>query len=229
MGSEGFGPRVVFNIGGIPVSETVTVTWFIMALITIFCIVATHKMKKVPKGVQLIGEQFVKTITNMTITNMGEKNVGFAPYIGALFLFLALANIAGLVGLRPPTSDLNLTLCLSIITFLLTQFFGLKSKGLKGYIGGFFQPLPFLLPLNIVGELANPVSLAFRLFGNVVAGVIIMTLVYSGLASLFNLAVPIFQLGFPVALHVYFDLFSGLLQSFIFTMLTMVFISGAME
>lgn len=226
MGNEGFGPRVVFEIFGVQVSETVTVTWFVMFLMVLFCFFATRKMKKHPKGFQLAGELFVKTINGMTAQNMGEKNVGFAPYIGTLIMFLAIANLVGLIGLRPPTSDLNLTLCLSIITFMLTQFFGLKSKGPGGYIKGFFEPMPFLFPLNVVGELANPVSLGFRIFGNVVAGVIIMSLIYGALGSvLFG----IFSLGIPVPLHLYFDLFSGLLQSFIFTMLTMVFISGAME
>lgn len=226
MGNEGFGPRVVFELFGVQVTETVTVTWFVMLLMTIFCWLATRKLEKHPKGFQLIGETFVKLINDMTKSNMGEKNIGFAPFVGSLMLFLALANIIGLIGMRPPTSDLNLTLCLSITVFFLTQFFGLKSKGIGGYVKGFFEPMPFLLPLNIIGELANPISLGFRIFGNVVAGVIIMTLIYNGLgAMLFG----VFQLGIPVVLHGYFDLFSGLLQSFIFTMLSMVFISGAME
>ncbi len=226
MGDQGFGPRVAFEIFGLKVSETVTVTWFVMFLMALFCFFATRKMQKKPRGMQLIGEIFVKAINSMTATNMGEKNIAFAPYIGALIMFLAIANLAGLIGLRPPTSDLNATLCLSIITFVLTQFFGLKSKGIGGYVKGFFEPMPFLFPLNVVGELANPISLGFRIFGNVVAGFIIMSLIYGGLGSfLFG----VFQLGIPVPLHIYFDLFSGLLQSFIFTMLTMVFISGAME
>lgn len=226
MGNEGFGPRKAFEIFGLEVSETITVTWFVMFLMILFCYFATRNMQKKPKGFQLIGEIFVKTINQLTKQNMGEKNAGFAPYIGTLILFLAIANLVGLIGLRPPTSDLNLTLCLSIITFILTQFFGLKSKGIGGYVKGFFEPMPFLFPLNVVGELANPVSLGFRIFGNVVAGVIIMSLIYGALGSFLW---GLFTIGIPVPLHVYFDLFSGLLQSFIFTMLTMVFISGAME
>lgn len=233
MGSEGFGPRVVFTIGKIQVTESVTVTWFIMLLVLIFCFLATHNMKKIPRGFQLAGEQFVKLIESLTKQNMGEQNIGFAPFVGALILFLAIANIVGIFGLRPPTADLNVTLTLSFTTFFLTQFFGLKSKGLGGYLKGYLEPMAFLLPLNIIGELSNPVSLGFRLFGNMVAGFIIMSLVYGALASattaLLGIAFPIFQAGIPVALHAYFDIFSGLLQSFIFTMLTMVFISGAME
>lgn len=233
MGSEGFGPRIVFHIGDIPVSETVTVTWFIMGLLLLFSLLATRNLRREPRGFQIIVEEIVKVINNLTKQNMGEHNIGFAPFVGTLLLFIGISNIAGLFGLRPPTADLNTTMCLSITTFVLTQFFGLKSKGLANYSKGFLQPMPFLLPLNIIGELANPISLGFRLFGNIAAGIIIMTLLYGALGGftemLLGLAVPLFQAGVPAVLHIYFDLFAGLLQSFIFTMLTMVFISGAME
>lgn len=233
MGSEGFGPRIAFYIGDIPVSETVTVTWLIMGLLLIFSLVATRNLKREPKGLQLFVEEVVKGINGLTKQNMGEHNTVFAPYVGTLIIFIGISNIAGLFGFRPPTADLNTTMCLSITTFVLTQYFGLRSKGLVNYTKGFFQPMPFLLPLNIVGELANPVSLGFRLFGNIVAGVIIMSLLYGALGGftemLLGMAVPLLQTGVPAILHIYFDLFAGLLQSFIFTMLTMVFISGAME
>lgn len=233
MGTEGFGPRVAFYIGDIPVSETVTVTWLIMAILLVFSIIATRNLQKEAKGLQLVVETIVKVINNLTKQNMGEHNANFAPFVGTLLIFIGASNIIGLLGLRPPTADLNTTMCLSITTFVLTQYFGVRQKGLEGYSKGFLEPIPFLLPLNIIGELANPVSLGFRLFGNIVAGVIIMALLYGALGifteSLLGFAVPFLQAGVPAVLHVYFDMFSGLLQSFIFTMLTMVFISGAME
>lgn len=226
MGSEGFGPRVAFEIFGIQITETITVTWLVMALMTVFCVLATRKMRRTPRGIQLVGEIFVKTIEGLTSSNMGQKNIGFAPFIGALIMFLAIGNIVGILGLRPPTADLNTTMALSVTTFVLTQYFGLRAKGLGGYVKGYFEPIFLLFPLNVIGELSNPVSLGFRIFGNVLAGVIIMSLVYSGLGGILG---PVFQFAVPIPLHMYFDLFSGLLQSFIFTMLTMVFISGAME
>jgi F-type H+-transporting ATPase subunit a len=233
MGAEGFGPRVAFYIGDIPVSETVTVTWLIMALLLIFSVIATRNLQREAKGLQLVVETIVKVINNLTKQNMGDHNAYFAPFVGTLLLFIGLSNIIGLFGLRPPTADLNTTMCLSITTFVLTLFFGVKTKGLGGYSKGFLEPMPFLLPLNIIGELANPISLGFRLFGNIVAGVIIMALLYGALGAfteaLLGVAVPFLQAGVPAVLHVYFDMFAGLLQSFIFTMLTMVFISGAME
>ncbi len=114
----------------------------------------------------------------------------------------------------------------------MTHGFGIKSKGTGTYLKGFLEPFPALLPLNIIGELANPISLGFRLFGNIIGGLIIMNLLYGALAGLsgyLGIPLPIFQAGIPAVLHIYFDLFAGLLQSFIFTMLTMVFVSMAMD
>ncbi len=235
MGSEGFGPRIVFMIPGtdIPVSETVTVTWFIMAVIMILSILATRNLKRVPTGSQVVTEGIVTGVRKLTAQTMGEKNIGFAPYVGMLLFFLAFANLAGLIGLRPPTADVNTTMALALMTFFMTHFFGFKSKGLGSYLKGFLEPIPLLLPLNILGELANPISLSFRLFGNIVGGLIIMNLLYGALGGLtqmlLKISIPIFQLGIPAVLHIYFDLFAGLLQSFIFAMLTMVFVSMAMD
>lgn len=235
MSSEGFGPRVVFTIPGteILVSETVTVTWFIMAFIMILTIIATRKMEKVPKGSQVVTEAIVSGVTDLTSQTMGKKNIAFAPYVGMLLFFIAFSNLAGLVGLRPPTADVNTTMALAMMTFFMTHFFGCKSKGIFSYFKGFFEPFPLLFPLNIMGELANPISLSFRLFGNIIGGLIIMNLLYGALGGftemLLNISIPFFQVGIPAILHVYFDLFAGLLQSFIFAMLTMVFVSMSMD
>jgi len=230
---EGFGPRLIWQIGNIPISETVVVTWMIMAILIVFSIAVTRNFEKIPKGVQNVVEMLVDTMNKFTVQTMGEDKKGFSPYMGTLFIFLLVANLIGLLGFRPPTADVNTTFALSIITFLMTQFYGMKSKGIGTYLKGFFEPFVLLFPLNVLGELANPVSLAFRLFGNIVGGLIIMSLVYGGLTSLSGMIglgnIPIFQAGLPVALHAYFDIFSGVLQSFIFVMLSMVFVSSAMD
>ena len=174
-------------------------------------------------------EVFVDAIYNLTGSTMGEDKISFAPYIGTIILYLAFANLSGLVAVRPPTADLNTTLSLALMTFFLIHFNGLRRKGLKGYLKGFLEPFPMLLPINILGELATPISLSFRLFGNLVGGMIIMSLIYSALAAFSGGGIPFLQLGIPVVLHAYFDLFSGLLQTFIFAMLSMIFISGAMD
>lgn len=229
----GFGPRVVFTLpGGIPVTETVTVTWFIMIVLAIFSYFATKKLERVPNKLQSTVELLVESIYNLTKQTMGADKIGFAPYMGTLLIFLAIANIAGLFGLRPPTADVNTTLGLAIVTFFMIHIFGMKSKGVGTYLKGFLDPFPALLPLNIIGELATPISLGFRLFGNIVGGLIIMNLLYGALGALsgnLGIPLPIFQAGVPAVLHIYFDLFAGVLQSFIFTMLTMVFVAMAMD
>lgn len=232
----GFGPIIVFEdlfgIEGLTLSETTTTMWLIMIVLIGFSFFATRKLKKVPGKFQNFIEILVGSINNLVKQTMGEDKMGFAPYMGTLIIFLAIANIIGLLGLRPPTADVNTTMGLAIITFVMIHFFGAKSKGTGNYLKGFLEPMPFLLPLNVIGEIATPVSLSFRLFGNVVGGLIIMNLVYSALAALstkLGIGLPIFQVGIPAVLHVYFDLFAGILQSFIFTMLTMVFISIAMD
>ncbi len=218
----GYGPEVVDLFGsGLLISRTVITTWFIMAIIIVFSIIATRRLEKVPKGKQNFVELIVDGVNTLTKQTMGEKNKNFAPYIGTLLIFVAIANISGLFGLRPPTADVNTTMALSMMTFFMIQGFGVKSKGL-GYFKGFLEPFPALLPLNILGELANPISLGFRLFGNIVGGLIISSLLYSALG--WFALIPL-----PALVHVYLDLFAGLLQSFIFAMLTMVLVSMAMD
>jgi F-type H+-transporting ATPase subunit a len=219
-----FGPEIIWVLpigDGIAITQTVTTTWFIMGLLILGAFLLTRKMSLVPGKKQAVAEMLVDTIYGLTESTMGKKFSNFAPYVGTIILFIGVANISGLLGLRPPTADLNTTMGLSLMTFILIHFMGVKSKGLGGYLKGFLDPMPFLLPLNILGELATPISLSFRLFGNIVGGLIIMTLVYQALG---NFAVLV-----PAVLHAYFDMFAGLLQSFIFAMLTMVFVSLAAD
>ncbi|ABR46576.1 ATP synthase F0, A subunit [Alkaliphilus metalliredigens QYMF] len=229
----GFGPRIIFNIGNIPISETVVMTWFVMAVLFAFAFVATRRFERVPSGLQNVTEAIVDEMNGLTAQTMGADKKGFAPYMGTLFLFLLVSNILGIFGLRPPTADVNVTFALALTTFAMIHFFGAKTKGLGTYLKGFLEPFAFMLPLNILSELSLPISLAFRLFGNIVGGFIIMALLYGGLASVSGMigleSFPIFAAGIPVALHLYFDLFAGVLQTFIFVMLSMVFIAMAMD
>jgi len=241
MQSE-FGPLVVFEIPIpftdiiIPITETVTVTWWLILFIFIACILVTRNFEKIPKRVQNVVEMLVETITNLTKTTMGEGNVSFAPYVGTLLIFLAIANTIGIIGIRPPTADLNTTMALSVLTFFLIHINGSRANGVGGHLKSLTEPVAFLTPINLIGEIATPISLGFRLFGNIVGGMIIMSLVYSLLAYLstllfgtFGQTVPVFQFGIPIVLHCYFDLFAGLLQSFIFAMLTMVNVASAID
>jgi F-type H+-transporting ATPase subunit a len=233
VGTEGFGPRIVELPFGLQVTETVTVTWWLMAGLILLAWFMTRNLKMVPDKRQIVVEALVKTINNMTKQTMGEQNMKFAPYIGTLIIFLAVANLAGLLGLRPPTADINTTLALALMTFAMIHGFAVRSKGIGKYLKGYFEPFFLLFPINLLGEVATPISLSFRLFGNIVGGLIIMSLLYGALggftSALLHLNIPLLAVGLPAVFHVYFDLFAGLLQSFIFTMLTMVYISMAMD
>lgn len=207
------------------ITTTIRNTWLIMGALILLAIVVRFHLKRfenTPKGFQNVIEALVEIFRNFTISTMGEQNKRFTAYFGSIFLFIMLSNLSGLVGLRPPTADLAMTLSLALITFVMIHYYGIKTKGIKGYIKGYFEPFAFLFPINLMGELATPVSLSFRLFGNLLGGTIIMTLYY---------AIPFWpaKLGIPAALHVYFDMFSGILQTFIFVMLSMTFVSGALE
>lgn len=240
MGDGGFGAKIMFTIsenvpviGGVPITETITTTWIIMAVLIVGSIILTRNLNRIPSGIQNVVELVVGGVYGLTEETMGKDKVSFAPYIGTLMLYLAVANLVGLIGIRPPTADLNMTLALALITFFMIHFNGIRRKGILKYLKGFTEPFFLLTPINLIGEVATPISLSFRLFGNLTGGSIIMALVYAALAAfttkLFGIDIPILQIGIPAVLHIYFDMFSGLLQTFIFAMLTMVFVSGAMD
>lgn len=224
-------PGITFTMLGkqIYIHDSVVNSWVIVILLSILAIVVSRKIKKAnieekPAGLLNVMEIFVEVIQSLVKATMGPTRIGFAPFIGTLVLYLACANLFGLLGFTPPTSDYNVTLALAMITTVLIHFFGIKSNGIVGYLKGFFEPFPLLFPINLLGEIATPISLSFRLFGNILSGVIIMALVYSALNSVSMFITPFVA---PV-LHAYFDLFSGLIQTFIFAMLTMVNIASKM-
>ena len=195
--------------------------------LTIFAWVVNKKAKDVkpedtPSGFLNVIELLIEAVNNLVKSTMGEHNMRFAPYILTIFILILCSNLFGLLGFTSPTSDYSVTFALALATFGIVQVNAIKTAGsfLK-YLKGFLEPYVLLSPLNIIGELANPVSLSFRLFGNILSGGLIMTLLYSFLGYLAPLIAPPF--------HIYFDIFSGVLQAFIFTMLTMVFIAGATE
>ena len=232
------GPKIMFTIplfGGIAVTETVTNSWLLIVVVFILCKFLTSNLQKIPKGKQVLAEKYVTMITGLVKETMGEKKLHYAPYIGTLMIFSALGSLMCLTGLRPVTGDLNTTVAWAIVTFVLIQMTKIKANGFLGYLKGFADPIPVMLPINIVSELATPVSLSFRHFGNIAAGSVITSLLYTALAALTNIIfrghmpVPIFQLGIPAVLSIYFDLFTGFMQAFIFSMLTMAFIANAAE
>jgi len=225
---EHLGPRKIFAIGDVFITETVIFFWIIAAIMITFAYFATRRLEEKPRGIQAVAEFIVEFVYNFTEGAMGKRNSNFSPYIGTLFITLILANSLGLWGLRPVTADVNMTFALAIITFFLVHYNSIRAKGIKGYFGHMSAPYPFMLPINLVGELAFPISLSFRLFGNIAGGMIIMALIFTGLHSVsesIHLPIPFLQFMIPLPANLFFDIFEPILQGFVFTMLTMVFIS----
>lgn len=198
----------------------------VVFVVTVLAVLANRVIRKAdptkkPGKVLNVIELAVEAIDSITKSNMGDKHFrGFCNYIGTLMLFLFFANTIGIFGLRPPTADYGVTLGLALITFFLIHINGFRYQKMA-HLTDLFHPIP-LTPINIIGELATPISMSLRLFGNILSGTIIMALIY-GLLPKFLL------LFWPGVLHIYFDLFSGAIQAFVFCMLTMVFISKNFE
>ncbi len=213
-----------FHIGETEIWITTThVCLLIMIiLLTIFSLCAKRTMKnasEVPGTFQCIVEMIVEMLDNMIKNVMGKNATKFLNYIGTIFIFILLSNISGLFGLRPPTADYGVTFPLGILTFTLITFNKFKRQKVSGVIKGLCDPWPIWAPINIIGDLAVPISLSLRLFANVLSGTIMMALVYGLLR--------VIAIGWPAVLHVYFDMFSGAIQTYVFCMLNMTYISDA--
>lgn len=189
-------------------------------LLIIFMICANRCIKKatmIPSGFQNVIEIIVDMLDNMVDGIMGKEGKRFKNYISVLFMFLLFANISGLFGLRPPTADYSVTFPLGVITFLMIHINGIKKNKVKHFTA-LFEPTFILFPINLIGEVAVPLSLSLRLFGNVMSGTVMMGLIYGLLPKAITVVIP-------APLHIYFDIFSGAIQSYVFCMLTMVYIS----
>lgn len=227
------GPKIVwsFDIAGITIniSETIVLGWFVIALITAFVLWITHDMKKIPSKKQAIAEWIVTTVNKLVDENMGKNHRNYSPYIATLFSYSILGSLISMLGLRSVTADFNTTITWALITFVFITYAKIKTNHLGGYIKGYFSPIFVMAPLNIISEVATPVSMGFRHFGNIAGGMVITSLIYfalTGLSNAIGLSIPIFTIGIPAILSVYFDLFSGFMQAYIFISLSMAFIGG---
>ncbi len=194
----------------------------VSVVLIIFAVAVNIKVRKTkaadtPGMLQNIAELAVTTIDNMVGAIMGKEGKRFRNYICLLMIFLLFCNISGLFGLRPPTADYGVTFPLGVITFLLIHINGVRKNHVRHFTD-LFRPSPILFPINLIGEVAVPLSLSLRLFGNILSGTVMMGLIY-GLLS------PPITTGIPAVLHIYFDVFSGCIQAYVFCMLTMVYIS----
>jgi len=214
----------VLNIGGVEVwiTQTLINTWIIMGVLILFALIVRSKLRKfeeVPGKFQNLVETIIEAFDKFVKDTVGDERLMFlGNWFFAAFFFILFSNLSGLVGMRPPTADWATTFAYALGTFALIQIVGLKFKG-KQYLKTFIEPNFVFLPLNLIGELARPISLSFRLFGNVLAGMILITLFYT--------LVPIVaQFFLPIPLHAFFDIFSGTLQTYIFIALSMTFIAA---
>ena len=247
------GARIFFRIPtGIPIlgdfliTETLVVSWIVMAIITGLCIYLKRdlKVEKISKR-QAAAEMIVEAATNLVRNNTGgTKYDKLIPFVSALFATSIVSNLISLTGVfRSPTADLSTEAAWAAVVFVMITTEKIKSGGLLGYMKGFTEPIAVMTPFNILSELATPVSMACRHFGNILSGVVINGLIYAALAiassALLGLIpgavgdflshIPILSVGIPAITSIYFDWFSGAMQAFIFTMLTIMYIANAAE
>ena len=223
FGVEIMAPRVM--IGNFSLSMTVLISWGIMLVILILCLLirfcVVPKMTDVPHGVQTVLEIAVGEVTKYTNTTAGDLGDTLPAYIFSLALFMLGAAAAELFGLRAPTADITMTLSMGLVTFFLMNWYGVKVKGVKGRILGIGGGSKVVVPFKAMADIAIPVSLACRLFGNMLAGMIVMELLYYALGN--------FSFGMPSVVGLYFNLFHPCIQIFIFVTLSLTFIREAAE
>ncbi|MCL1928976.1 MAG: F0F1 ATP synthase subunit A [Treponema sp.] len=218
----------------IPITETVVISWIVMFILIIGSLVITRKLKEIPSGPQALVETGVESLNNFAKNQFGSFSKHLGPYLGSLFLFLLLANIIGVVSpvelkffgrefippfmIRPPTRDINFTAALAVISIALVLICGFAARGFAGWFKQLLHPLPLMLPFNIMDYGTRLVSLSLRLFGNILGGFVLMSMIEQ-----------LFPIGLPMVFSLYFDFFDGLMQAGIFVFLTSIYISEAVK
>ena len=238
-------PTGIPILGDFLISETLVVSWIVMILITGLCIWLTRDLKvenisKRQAVAEMLVEQAQKFVRNNT---GGTKFDNLIPFVAALFTTSVVSNLISLTGLRSPTADLSTEAAWAVVVFIMITSNKIKAGGILGYLKGFTTPIPVMTPFNVLSELATPVSMACRHFGNILSGVVINGLIYAALAVATSAllgwlpgalgqvlgSIPFLDVGVPAILSVYFDWFSGFMQAFIFSMLTIMYIANAAE
>jgi len=284
------GAFIYFTIpifGGIPITQTLVSYAFVTLILCVACIKLGKNLKTHPDGVQVLVEKGVDMIYNLTTSAMGEHNAHWAPFMGTIFLCSITSSYIGLTGfLRSATADVSCTMVWALMVSVIIWYNNIKNNGFVGWLKGFAEPVAVMTPMNIISEIAQPASMAFRHFGNVAGGGVITAIIYAafsllsalvisfissqgwlvtlvllavgiglgiwakikggkkrliiaivcGVLGLFALleslgiltGVPILSVGIPAVLSCYFDLFSGFVQALVFTLLSMVYISGSL-
>ncbi|HJC48772.1 MAG TPA: F0F1 ATP synthase subunit A [Candidatus Lachnoclostridium pullistercoris] len=210
---------VIPLFGGIPVGESVVVTWIIMAALVIGSMILVRglRVENVSRK-QLALESFIGFLHDFFGDLLGEEGAGYIPYLITVAIFIGVANLIGLLGFTPPTKDINVTAGLAICSIAVIEYSGLHKKGLKKWLKSFTEPIALITPINILEIFIRPVSLCMRLFGNVLGAFVVMELI--------KIVLPV---GLPVPFSLYFDIFDGLIQAYVFVFLTSLFIKEAVE
>ena len=238
------GPKILFSFSffvlfDVTITETVLSSVIVMLTLVCASIWLGRNLQKRPGGKQVLTEKVVSMLYNMVRDTMGEHNLRFAPYIGALFCSSLLGTLISMLGFfRSATADISTTITWALVTSVLVWYYNIKNNGFFGWLKGFTEPIVVMTPMNIVSEIAQPISMAFRHFGNVAGGSVLTMLIYNALAAASALilgwipnafinSIPILQVGIPAVLSLYFDLFSGFIQALVFSMLTMVYVGAA--
>ena len=234
------GNQLVAQLFSNPITQTTVSILAASVLLIVIALVGGRNLKKRPGRLQVVTEKLINMLYGMVRDTMGEHNLKFAPYIGTLFLSSIVGTLIGMTQLfRSTTGDLSVTLAWALVTTGMVWYNNIKNFGFLTWLKGFTEPIVVMTPMNIVSEIANPVSMAFRHFGNVAGGSVLTALIYAALSAathalfswlpdvVLNVFPPILQVGIPAFLSIYFDLFSGFVQALVFSLLTMVYVGGA--
>lgn len=214
--------ETVFTIplfGGIPVAESVVVTWIIMAVLAALSLFLTHGMKVT--GIskrQAFTEWAVTSLEKIVQGFVGEEGRAYVPYLATVLVYIGTANLVGMFGFKSPTKDMNVTAALAIMSIILIEAAGIRHRGAKGWLHSFAEPVAIVAPINVLEVFIRPLSLCMRLFGNVLGAFVVMKLIEA--------VVPVVV---PLAFSLYFDVFDGLIQAYVFVFLTSLFIKEAIE
>lgn len=230
----------IFGNFGNFITQT-TVSLFAVTIgLMILGYIASRKIEKRPGAIQVLVEKVLNMLYKLVEDTMGKHNLKFAPYIGTLFISCMMGSLIGTTMLfRSTTADFSVTLAYALVTSVMVWYQNIKANGFIGWLKGFTEPIVVMTPMNLISEVAQPVAMAFRHFGNVAGGGVLTTLIYAALALaskaifgwlpayLVSLVPPFLQVGIPAFLSLYFDFFSAFVQAFVFCLLTMVYVAGA--
>ena len=220
--AEELNSKTAFTIpvfGGIPIAECVVVTWVIMAVLVILSLILVRNLSvENPGKKQLLLESGVSFLQDFFMGILGEEGKQYVPYLMSTVIYIGIANIAGVFGFTPPTKDMNVTIALALMSIVLIEGAGIRERGGVGFLKSLAAPTPIMAPMNVLEVAIRPTSLCMRLFGNVLGAFVIMELI--------KLVVPVFV---PAIFSLYFDLFDGLIQTYVFVFLTSLFMKETME